>query len=47
MVNSNVPLYNLNGRDQWRELDVDDRVIIKCTSNVHRTLVSTTGTGLC
>lgn len=46
MENSNVPLYKLNGRDQWRELDVDDRVIIKCILNVHRNVVSTTGTGL-
>jgi hypothetical protein len=46
MGNSNVQLYNLNGRDQWRELDVDGRVIIKCILNVHRTVVSTPGTGL-
>jgi hypothetical protein len=44
--NSNVQLYNLNGGDQWRELDVDDTVIIKCILNVHRTVVSTTVTGL-
>jgi hypothetical protein len=44
--NSNVQLFNLNGRDQWRELDVVDRVIIKCILNVHRTVVSITGTGL-
>jgi hypothetical protein len=46
MENSNVPLYKLNGRDQWRDLDVDDRVIIKYILNVHRNVVSTTGTGL-
>jgi hypothetical protein len=45
MGNSDVQLYNLNGRDQWRELDVDDR-LIKCILNVHRTVVSATGTGL-
>jgi len=46
MGNSDVQLYNLNGRDQWRKLDVDDRVTIKCILNVHKTVVSTTGTGL-